>query len=218
MTNDLADLSRDFTPYGQLVAALLPRAAGLSIFDADGELRWTSDETVDPQLPELVGRAAALAVLNNEPGERAQLRTDEPVYLFWLRDAQRKIIAVLCVRWRTSESDPRTFSYVYGMLRPVIECLHRELSLQAKLAGEEGSRPDGNDVEGGEDADLKVLLTTSEGSSGGDIAQLLDHVNQHLRCEMTALLMPERNVLVVTKVPGCQIENAMLVRAHRHLV
>jgi diguanylate cyclase (GGDEF)-like protein len=219
MSTDLSELSHDFTPYGQLVAALLPRAAGLSIFDADGSLRWTSDEAVDPQLPELVARAAKLVVLNNEPGERAQLRNDEPVYLFWLRDAQRRIIAVMCVRWRSAESDPRTFAYVYGMLRPVIECLWRELQLQARLAGN-GALPvaDGDRGADADDADLKVLLSTSEGSSDSDIAMQLDQVTMHLHCELTALLVPERNVLVVTKAPGCQVENTVLVRAHRHLV
>src|SRR5690606_14671917 len=68
------------------------------------------------------------------------------------------------------------------------------------------------------DADLQVLLSTSEGACGGDIAMLLDQVNRHLKCEMAALLMPERNVLVVTKSPGCEVGNAVLARAHRHLV
>ncbi len=215
---ELSDLSQDFTPYGQLVAALLPRAAGLSIFDPNGELRWTSDEAIDPQLPELIERQATLALLNNEPGERAQLRSDEPVYLFWLRDDERKITAVLSVRWRTAESDPRTFSYVHAMLRPVIECLRRELHLQAQLAERDAQALQQAAGEEGGDADLKVLLSTSEGATSSDIRVVLDRVNQHLRCEMTALLMPERNVLVVTRAPGCQIENATLARAHRHLV
>jgi diguanylate cyclase (GGDEF)-like protein len=219
MSMDLAALSADFAPYGQLVAALLPRAAGLSIFEPDGELRWTSDETVDPQLPSLVAQAATLALLNDEPGERAQLGAHEPVYLFWLRDADRTLSAVLCVRWRVAESDPRTFSYVHAMLRPVIECLRRELFLQAQLSGAgraDASADPALEVEA--DADLQVLLSTSEGACGGDIAMLLDQVNRHLKCEMAALLMPERNVLVVTKSPGCEVGNAVLARAHRHLV
>src|SRR5690606_33860246 len=135
---------RDFSPYGQLVAALLPRAAGLSIFEPDGQLRWTSDDTDDPLLPPLVEQSATLAALHTAPGERLQIRHDEPVYLFWLRDAERRLTAVLCVRWRLAQSDPRTFAYVHAMLRPVIECLARELHLQARLeaGGAAGSVPD----------------------------------------------------------------------------
>ncbi len=229
MSMEPAALSHDFTPYGQLVAALLPRAAGLCIFEPDGELRWTSDETVDPQLPVLIESAAALAVLNDEPGERAQLRADEPVYLFWLRDADHQLTAVLCVRWRVAESDPRTFSYVHAMLRPLIECLRRELHLQSRLRAHDqaaaaetapllpGVDADA-DTEAADDADLQVLLSTEVGACGGDIAKLLDQVNQHLKCDMTTLLMPERNVLVVTKAPDCAVDNLMLARAHRHLM
>src|SRR5690606_29018575 len=60
--------------------------------------------------------------------------------------------------------------------------------------------------------------STEAGACGGDIAMLLDQVNQHLKCDLAALLMPERNVLVVTKAPGCEVDNAVLARAHRHLV
>src|SRR5690606_27369871 len=121
------------------------------------------------------------------------------------RDAERRLTAVLCVRWRIAESDPRTFSYVHAMLRPVIECLGRELHLQARLAvvpaiaAATPARPDAET----DDADLQVLLSASEESCGGDIALLLNQVNTHLHCELTALLMPERNVLVVTRAPGC---------------
>lgn len=221
MTKDVSPVLQDFSPYGQLVAALLPRAAGLSIFDPDGTLRWTSEEAVDPQLPPLVEQAAALAVLHSDPGERLQIRPDEPVYLFWLRDADRQLVAVLCVRWRLAESDPRTFSYVHAMLRPVIECLARELHLQARLAASHGNpSPTAAATEGdaAADADLQVLLSTSEETCGGDVALLLNRINSHLHGELAALLMPERNVLVVTRAPGCEVANATLARAHRHLV
>src|SRR5690606_28659340 len=129
--------------------------------DPDGELRWTSDETVPPQLPTLVARAAALAVMNEEPGERLQLRSDEPVYVFWLRDAERRPVAAIAIRWRTAETDPRAFSYVHAMLRPVLECLRRELDLRARLqAGGGAAVRTGAATDAESDADLQVLLAT----------------------------------------------------------
>lgn len=216
MAMDSTSPLQDYSPHAQLVAALLPRAAGLSIFNPAGDLLWTSDETVPPQLPVLVARGAALAELNDEPGERVQLRSDEPAYLFWVRDAGRKPLAVMCVRWRNSENDPRTFSYVHAMLRPVIECATREIALQAKLAGRAAAEL--GDAEH-RDADLKVLLTTADVPTGSaDIAQLLGHVNMHMGCEFTALLMPERNLVVVTRTEGRDVDTSVLARAHRHLM
>jgi diguanylate cyclase (GGDEF)-like protein len=216
-------MPQDFSPYAQLVAALLPRAAGLSIFRPDGELSWTSDGTVAQALPGLVAQAAAKAVFDDEPGVRLQMGADEPVYLFWLRDANRKPSAVLSIRWRNVENDPRTFSYVHAMLRPVVECLRRELQLQAQLVaatgGQQAQQPARAADAEGDNADLRVLLSTTEATPArGDIAQLLGHVNAHLGCEFTALMMPERNVVVTSKAEGRAVDTSLLARAHRHLM
>ena len=44
----------ELEPYAQLIRALLPRAAGISVFDPEGELRWTSEPSVAADLPRLV--------------------------------------------------------------------------------------------------------------------------------------------------------------------
>ncbi|HUG72570.1 MAG TPA: GGDEF domain-containing protein [Steroidobacteraceae bacterium] len=214
-------MPQDFSPYAQLVAALLPRAAGLSIFNPDGELRWTSDETVAQELPALVAQAAAKAELSDEPGVRLQLGADEPVYLFWLRGVDHKPAAVLSIRWRNAGNDPHTFSYVNSMLRPVLECLRRELQLQTRLAAATGGpqQPALAAEAQGDNADLRLLLSTAEATpAGDDIAQLLGHVNTHLGCEFTALLMPERNVVVTSKAEGREVDTSLLARAYRHLM
>ncbi len=51
----------DFSPYAQLVAALLPRTAGISLFEPDGELSWTSQDTIGPGASKLVRTSAAAA-------------------------------------------------------------------------------------------------------------------------------------------------------------
>src|SRR5215472_5108098 len=51
-------------PYVQLVRCLLPRATSLSLFDAIGSLRWTSETLTGPDLPNFVAEVAARA----EPG------------------------------------------------------------------------------------------------------------------------------------------------------
>ncbi|HWL63334.1 MAG TPA: bifunctional diguanylate cyclase/phosphodiesterase [Steroidobacteraceae bacterium] len=217
MSRDATETLHDYSPYAQLVAALLPRAAGLTIFDATGELRWTSEEAVPPQLRQVIAQSAPLAALNEEAGERVQLRSHEPVYLFWLRDRRGQPTTVLSVRWRMAESDPRTFTYVHAMLRPVIDCLKRELTLQARLEDDApGQGAGATDADG--DNDLKVLLSTDAPSAGGDVAQLLERINSHMRCDLTALLMPERNLVAVARAEGREFDTSILARAHRHLL
>ena len=49
--------------------------------------------------------------------------------------------------WKAGEPDQRTFSYVNSMLRPVLECLQRELKLQKLLDGQApGDERDGDEA------------------------------------------------------------------------
>lgn len=216
MSMDVAE-NPDFSPHAQLVAALLPRAKGLTVFDPNGETRWTSEETLAPALPALVARLASAAATNAEPGERAQLTQDEPVYLFWLRDDENRLRAAFAISWRSGETDPRTFAYVHAMLKPVLECLRRELLLREQLAG---SQPATDAEQEADNADLQVLLSTadSERREGGDISLLLQNVNRHLKCEFAALIVPERNLVVVTKAEGREVDTSALAKLHRHLL
>ena len=48
-------------PYAQLVKSLLPRAAAVRVFDANAELRWSSEATTGPDLPRLIAESAQRA-------------------------------------------------------------------------------------------------------------------------------------------------------------
>ncbi|MET0281175.1 MAG: EAL domain-containing protein [Steroidobacteraceae bacterium] len=213
-----ATLHCDFSPYAQLVAALLPRATGLTIFEPDGELRWTStEESVSQEFPKLVAASVITAHTSSEAGERVLLGRDEPAYLYWLRDDAGTVIAVLALTWRGAESDARGFSYAHAMLRPVLETLRRELVLRARLA--QLPAPPQSEVD---DTDLQVLLSTAETEhrevADDGLQELLQKVNHHLRCEFTALVVPERNLVTVVKAEGSQVDTSVLARLHRHLL
>ena len=49
-----AELWKDYAAYAQLVSSLLPRAQGMTLFEPDGEVRWTSQTSVEPALPQLM--------------------------------------------------------------------------------------------------------------------------------------------------------------------
>ena len=53
-------------PYAQLIGALLPRAAGVSVFDSGGEVCWTSDPSVNPELPQLVTLSVAASAAQSD--------------------------------------------------------------------------------------------------------------------------------------------------------
>ncbi len=207
----------DFSPYAQLVAALLPRAGGVTVFEPDGQLRWTSEEAIGPAALKLVMTSAVNAEKSTEAGESLQNSQNEPVYLFWLRDEANALIGIFSVSWRSSERDPRSFSYVHAMLRPVLECLRRELVLRDRCSDAARTTV----AEGDGDADLQVLLTSEadqqDGASDG-VRNLLQSVTRHMQCEYAALMMPDRNLVAVTKAEGREVDTSGLAKIHRHLL
>jgi len=202
----------DFQPYAQLVAALLPRASGLTIFDPDGEVRWTGEESISPAHAPLVRKSVIAAASDAGPGEVAQLDDDEQVHVFWLRDDAGLLVALVAISWRGGERVSRGFPYVHAILRPVLEIMRRELLLRARL-----ERP-----AAAEDADLQVLLATPDTMrcevADDGIRQLLENVNRHLACEFVALVVPERSLVSMVKDPAREVDTSILARLHRHLI
>ena len=48
------EIWKKLEPYAQLVSSLLPRADAISVFDAEGWLRWTTESTQGPDLPNAI--------------------------------------------------------------------------------------------------------------------------------------------------------------------
>ncbi len=123
-------------PYVQLIRSLLPRAASVSLFDAQGELRWSSETLTGPDLPQFV--AEALGVAHENPSSSGELRMlggNQPAYLCWLRDDELEPIAIVTVVCRAGDTDSeaRNFSFSQSLLRPALECLRRDLLSSATI-------------------------------------------------------------------------------------
>src|SRR5262245_61759999 len=103
-----------FEPYAQLVRSLLPRATSVVLFDAAGELRWSSETTTGPDLIHLVDDALAGSQDDAQSAGRVcMLGDDMPVYLFWLRNDDNHLVAIVAVVCRAnggSEADGRNFN------------------------------------------------------------------------------------------------------------
>ncbi len=206
----------ELEPYAQLIGALLPRAAGITVFDVTGNSRWTSENSVPVDLPRLVRLSVAASASGaNEYGERVSLGGEAPIYLFWLRNESGELVAIVALTWRTGDSEMRTFAFVHGLVKPAIECLRRELLARARLETMKGASD--------RDGDLDVLLLATStpdarGDSGDDIKNLLQSATDHMKCEFAALIMPERNLVVIRTEGGRKMDTSIVARIHRHLL
>ena len=123
-------------PYVQLIRCLLPRASSVTLFDASGSLRWTSETLAGPDLPHFVAEVVAEArSAPDRPGEMRMLGANQPAYLCWLRDEEQQPLAILAVVCRCGEHDTeaRSFSFAQSLLRPALECLRRDLLAHATI-------------------------------------------------------------------------------------
>jgi diguanylate cyclase (GGDEF)-like protein len=125
-----SDAWSGFEPYAQLCRSLLPRAHEVSIFDVKGALRWSNAAGAADLSAIVVGALAAVASAPDSAGDLHLLPDNTPVYLCWLRDDSRNVlaaVAVTCAAGGEREAEPRSFPLVYALLKPVLDCLRRDL-------------------------------------------------------------------------------------------
>jgi len=207
-------------PYAQLVTSLLPRAESVSVFDAEGALRWTTESTSGPDLPNAI--QDLLSVVRDypdEPGRMIRLEgEDYPHYLWWLRNDEGAFIAVVAVSTRKAvEADHAAFGFVNAMVKPAMECLRRELSTQGALLSL-------HDSLSARDKDVELLLkvTDAPGVEGGDkvdeLKMLLQNAADHMGCALVALIVPDKNIAMMRAGQGRQVDGSLLARTHRQLL
>ena len=213
-----------FEPYAQLIRSLMPRAISVSVFDAAGEMRWTSETTTGPDLVNLVGD-----VLSNARGQRdsaGELRLLEgslPVYFCWLRNDLKALVAIVAVVCRpnsTGESDAaRSFTLAHSFLRPALECMRRDLLARTLI-------DDLNRSVTSLDKDLELLLTDTTGPGVGAGAENADELKaivqqamDHLGCVTAALIVPDKGIVLMRAAAGqTSADNQLVARTHRQLL
>ena len=213
-------------PYAQLVKSLLPRASSINVFDNAGALRWSSDTTTGPDLIHIVEELLPGGRTDLQSPGLLQMLGDQPVYICWLRDDAKQLIAALAIVCRShnpsasgssASTEPRDFSFTQSLLRPAIECLRRDLL--ARMAIDSLHR-----TVSGLDKDLELMLNEAgEGgafASGGtdDLKGLLQNGVEHLKCGMAALMVPEKGIVLIRSAPNRAPDNQVLARTHRQLV
>lgn len=204
-------------PYAQLVKALLPRAHCVCVFDAAGELRWSSETTTGPDLASLVEDALASATIDSESaGQTRLLDGVASVNLFWMRDDAQRLVAAVAVVCREG-SEPHAFPFTHGLLKPALECLRRELLSRSSIL-------DLHRTLRARSRDLELLMSVqsdrAEASRDGadELRTILKRAAEHLKCALAALIVPEKSLVLMqpngSKPPG----GALLARLHRQLL
>jgi diguanylate cyclase (GGDEF)-like protein len=205
-------------PFSQLFRAMLPRAATIAAFNSAGQLRWSSDATVGP---DLIGRVEAMLPVARDtasgPGTLEMLG-EQSAYLFWLRTEGGGLLAVVAVLARPAptETEPRGFSFAHSLLRPALDCLRREL-LTLQTIGD--LRATMSEL----DEDLELLLADATDANmaadGADeLKSLLQRMVGHLKCTVAALIVPEKGIALVRGATDSKADGQLIARAHRQLL
>src|ERR1700733_13902758 len=208
-------------PYAQLLRALLPRMNSLSVFNALGELHWSTEISVEPALaallPATIRKAEAEPAVN---GEQC-MAGSEPTYLFWLRrDDGAPVstpfaVVAICFKPGNGDADLRAFSFVQQLVKPGIECLRRELMARDKILNLNSSLLE-------QDNDLDMLLSITGGTdnkpeSAGDFKAIVARATEHLKVGLSALIVPEKGIALVQVSAESPIDTSLLAKAQmRH--
>ena len=212
-----------FEPYVQLIRSLLPRATSVAIFDAAGELRWTSETTTGPDLVHLIEEILPHAREDRAgAGDLRMLAGNVPVYACWLRNDSAELIAIVAVVCRANGAgdagESRSFSLTHAFLRPALECMRRDLLARALIDDLTGTVT-------ALDRDLELLLTddsrpgTSNSSETDELKGIVKQALEHLKCATAALIVPDKGI-VLLRAAGehSAADNQLIARTHRQLL
>jgi diguanylate cyclase (GGDEF)-like protein len=210
-----------FEPYVQLIRSLLPRATSVAIFDAAGEMRWTSEATIGPDLAQVIEAVLPTALADrSSAGEMRMLGGNLPVYSCWLRNDAGHLIAIVAVVCRANGSgdltDGRGFSLAHAFLRPALECMRRDLLARALIDDLTGTVS-------ALDRDLELLLTDASrngpGSEADELKAIVQQALEHLKCATAALLVPEKGIALLRAASDhVPADNQLVARTHRQLL
>jgi diguanylate cyclase (GGDEF)-like protein len=209
-----------FEPYVQLVRSVLPRAAGVALFDAGGDMRWSSETTTGPDLLTLVEGAIRTGGASPQgPGLMRMLDGNLPVYMCWLRDDSEQLIGVVAVVCRPNndaDTQLRGFSFAHALLRPALECLRRDLLARAAI--DQLHR-----TVSLRDKDLELLLADGAadrpaGDSSDELKGILQQAIEHVGCSTAALIVPDKSIALLRSNTHRPSDTQLVARAHRQLL
>jgi diguanylate cyclase (GGDEF)-like protein len=211
-----------FEPYVRLLRSLLPRASCIALFSGAGELMWSTDPTLGPDFLNAVDDALLGARAGTTgPGQLRTLAGNTPVYLCPLRGDAWQLLAVIAIVCRSQDAQDKRnseFAFAFSLIAPALECLRRELITRTTIE-------ELNGTVSALDRDLNLLLArgASEPSAAApdganDLQLLLQQTIEHLRACTGAMLVPEKNILLVRAGGRSPPDTRFLMSSHKRLL
>ena len=209
-----------FSSYGQLLRALLPTARFAAVARDDLFGCWTSCEEASYELLPAARRALKRAGTGSDPitTERIGVQDDgRAINALSLRDAAGVVAVVtMCHGGLFSE---QSLQEVGELLRPVLECLAREIALQSGAVSAGARAIAGLSVHAesaADGADDDRLLVCN----GYELGRFVDGALTLLGSLMATLIVPEKNLAIVRRRDAMAARSAsdFITRAHRSLM
>ncbi len=206
-------------PYGQLFKMLMPRATSVAIYDREGLPLWLSEGVDSPDLRDIADealRSDAEDPNSERPGFTRTWEGNQSAYVFLLRDTRGQLLGAVAVSCRNTSADTRPFSLVFGLVRPAIEALTRELTNQYSIGDLERTLSV-------RDRDLAMLMGaagTGVDLEAEDFRDVLQNSVESLGCAVGALLVPDKSIAICRTAPTVDksVGADVLTRTHRHLI
>ncbi len=202
-------VEQKFLPYAQLAKMLVPSSGCLSVYDADGELRWSSDGYERPDLREFVTQ---LARVRSDSGRTALRTSSTGTSAFTaalIADGGQRL-GYLIVELQSERTQAHALST--HLLNPLVECLCERML--ADSAPQEPRPSLGN-------SELEFLIGVAEIDATGTagLRQLLDRCMETLNCVAAAFVSPDPSLTVIVQRDQDLDKNADVVeRTRRHLL
>lgn len=180
--------------YAALLRAFLPQARGFHCYGANGASIW-SDEP-GPHVPETREyRSALKALLPGTGASTARVALDAAVaYLMTLRNEKGEPLGVLALLM-PAEAATFTAEACAELVLPATRTLERELSLRVRLL--EGYRK--LNVQAAEERLLHEVERAVQGSADCEVMleRILKLCRHHLEIECAALLIPDKQIMLI---------------------
>ncbi len=209
------------TPYGQLIKMLIPAASSISVLDARGQSLWSDGaceqaEVADQIVDWLRAGASTDATTPSVPGTRLDI-DGISVFCFALRGGAHELLGVVALECAERGEVGHHLGTMFGLLRPTLEVLSRELRHQLDVDGLK------TDLRR-RDHDLEMLLgegaDSLESGDAEDFGRIVSVCIKQLHAAFGALVVPEKNLVICRTAPCTERRMAsdLLTRSHRHLL
>ncbi len=217
-----AEFESSMDCYGNLVRMLIPRARVVALYAADGSTLWVSANGHDTGgLDAIVAQRLAVSGEPDDqgfgPGCHLTLDGGDTAYLAPLSDPNAVLMGVLALVVPESGVVCRPYSFIHGLIQPVLQCLERDLQFQRQLG--QLSRTDD-----APERDLELLADVSENNSAdkdpaGALTRLADRCLEHFDAVICAIIVPDKGLKIMRGRKGAELFGKdVLARTQRNLL